>query len=110
MNIRFLIREILHSKSQALVFILCVALSLVSIVAINSFRNNVQQSIAGDARGLHGGDVIVHSHYEFSPALQQEITRLAGEPGNTDRLHLGVLFRRPREQMVGIRCSVISRQ
>ena len=81
MNIRFLIREILHSKSQAIVFILCVALSLVSIVAINSFRGDVQQSIAGDARGLHGGDVIVHSHYEFSEALQREIATLAEKPG-----------------------------
>ncbi len=81
MNIRFLIREILHSKSQAVVFILCVGLSLVSIVAINSFRNDVQQSLASDARDLHGGDVIVHSHYAFSPALQQEIDALAAEPG-----------------------------
>ncbi len=81
MNIRFLIREILHSKSQALVFILCVGLSLVSIVAINSLRSDVRQSIASDARGLHGGDVIVHSHYEFSPALQQEVAALTTEPG-----------------------------
>ncbi|TKB24012.1 FtsX-like permease family protein [Desulfopila sp. IMCC35006] len=81
MNIRFLIREILHSKSQAVVFILCVALSLVSIVAINSFRSDVQQSIASDARGLHGGDIIVHSHYDFSPALQQEIAALAKKTG-----------------------------
>ena len=81
MNIRFLIREIQHSKSQAVVFVLCVALSLVSIVAINSFRGDVQQSIVSDARGLHGGDVIVHSHYEFSPALQQEITTLSRQPG-----------------------------
>ena len=81
MNIRFLIRDILHGKSQAIVFILCVALSLVSIVAINSFRGDVQHSIASDARDLHGGDVIVHSRYEFSPALQQEISRLAEQPG-----------------------------
>lgn len=79
MNIRFLVREILHSKSQAVVFMLCVGLSLVSIVAINSFRSDVQQSLASDARGLHGGDVIVHSHYEFSPALQQEIGALSAE-------------------------------
>ncbi|MGB3209767.1 MAG: FtsX-like permease family protein [Desulforhopalus sp.] len=81
MNIRFLIREVLHSKNQALVFVLCVALSLVSIVAINSFRRDVQESIVSDARGLHGGDVIVHSHYEFSAALQQELTTLAQEKG-----------------------------
>ena len=38
MNVRFLFREMQHGKSQAAVFVLCVALSLVSIVAINSFR------------------------------------------------------------------------
>lgn len=81
MNVRFLIREILHSKSQAAVFVLCVALSLVSIVAINSFRGNVQQSIASDAKGLHGGDVIIHSHYQFSQALEQELVMLLREKG-----------------------------
>jgi putative ABC transport system permease protein len=81
MNIRFIIREILHSKSQAVVFILCVILSLVSIVAINSFRRDVRQSIVSDARGLHGGDIIVHSHYDFSQPLHQELTTLVGEEG-----------------------------
>ncbi len=81
MNVRFLMREMLHSKSQAAIFVLCVALSLVSIVAINSFRRDVQRSIVSDARGLHGGDVIVHSHYEFSQALQQELATLGREKG-----------------------------
>lgn len=81
MNVRFLLREIQHSKSQAVVFVLCVILSLVSIVAINSFRRDVRQSIVSDARGLHGGDIIVHSHYDFSPPLQQELDALAGQAG-----------------------------
>ncbi|MGB3221317.1 MAG: FtsX-like permease family protein [Desulforhopalus sp.] len=78
-NFRFVKREILHSKSQAAVFILCVILSLVSIVAINSLRRDVRQSIVSDARGLHGGDIILHSHYELSPALQQELRSLTEE-------------------------------
>ncbi|MCP4339916.1 MAG: FtsX-like permease family protein [Desulfobulbaceae bacterium] len=81
MNIRFLKREIWHSKSQAAVFVLCVALSLISIVAINSFRRDVQQSIVSDARGLHGGDVMIHSHYELSQALEQELATLLKEDG-----------------------------
>ncbi len=81
MNVRFIIREILHSKSQAVVFVLCVILSLVSIVAINSFRRDVRQSIAGDARALHGGDIIVRSHYDFSQPLQQELAALHQEKG-----------------------------
>jgi len=85
MNLRFLFREIQHSKSQAVVFVLCVILSLVSIVAISSFRRDVRQSIVSDARGLHGGDIIVHSHYEFSQPLQQELDALAGQAG-TERV------------------------
>ncbi|MFH0783046.1 MAG: FtsX-like permease family protein [Pseudomonadota bacterium] len=73
MNWRFLLREIVHSRGQAVVFILCVALSLVSIVAINSFRRDVRGVIAGDARSMHGGDIIIHSHTHFSPTLSAEL-------------------------------------
>ncbi|MBU1565094.1 MAG: ABC transporter permease, partial [Proteobacteria bacterium] len=76
MNFRFLLREIAHSRGQAVVFILCVVLSLVSIVAINSFRRDVRSVIVGDARSLHGGDVIIHSHAEFTPPLAAELAEL----------------------------------
>lgn len=69
LNVRFLIREMLEARNQAGIFILCVALSITSLVALNSFKGDVHQSITGDARALHGGDVIIHSHYDFSPAL-----------------------------------------
>lgn len=66
---RFLWREMLAARRQASIFILCVALSITSLVALNSFRGDVFRSITGDARGLHGGDLIVHSHYDLSPGL-----------------------------------------
>lgn len=81
MNIRFLFREIIHSRSQALVFIFCVMLSLVSIVAVNSFRRDVNESIIHDARQLHGGDVIIHSHHSFSAPLNDEFAELSKELG-----------------------------
>ncbi len=83
MKLRFLLRDIVHSRSQALVFVLCVALSLVCIVAINSFRRDVQTAIVGDARALHGGDVIVRSSYPFSAGLEQALTELLARPGVT---------------------------
>ncbi|MFW2368151.1 MAG: ABC transporter permease [Desulforhopalus sp.] len=76
MNSRFLIREMLHSRSQGAIFVLCVALSLISIVAVNSFRRDVRESIVTDARSLHGGDIIIHSHYPFSPNLEKELATL----------------------------------
>ncbi len=83
MNLRFLFREIIHSRGQALVFVLCVALSLVSIVAINSFRRDVQGVISGDARSLHGGDLIVRSGGELSPPLAAELAQLQKTGGVT---------------------------
>jgi putative ABC transport system permease protein len=83
MNLRFLYREMVHSRGQAMVFILCVALSLVSIVAINSFRRDVRAVIVSDARSLHGGDVIVHSHGDFSPPLHGELAEVEKAEGIT---------------------------
>ena len=54
------------------------ALSITSLVALNSFKRDVHQSITGDARALHGGDLIIHSHYDFSPALLAAVNTLPG--------------------------------
>lgn len=69
MNRRFLFRELNYNRGQAIIFILCVALSLVSIVAINGLRRDIHQSLQSDARNLTGGDIILHSHYPFSNEL-----------------------------------------
>lgn len=76
LNLRFLFRELIQAGRQASVFVLCVALSLATMVALNSFRRDVNRTITGDARSLHGGDILLHSHYEFTPALQQAVTEL----------------------------------
>ncbi|BHH84588.1 ABC transporter permease [Desulforhopalus sp. 52FAK] len=73
MNFRFILSEISHSRGQGLIFVVCVALSLVSLVAINSFHRNVNQSLMADARKLHGGDVIIRSHH---PLAQGIVTKL----------------------------------
>lgn len=79
MNVRFMLREIVHSRSQVLIFIFCVMLSLISIVAINSFRRDVQQAILSDAKGLHGADIVIHSHHDFSSVLLDEIVAVKEE-------------------------------
>ena len=71
LHLRFLLRELVQARRQAAVFVLCVALSLFSMVALNSFRNTVQGVVLGDARSLQGGDILIHSHYPWSPALAQ---------------------------------------
>ncbi|MBE0584955.1 MAG: ABC transporter permease, partial [Desulfofustis sp.] len=70
---RFLIRELRHGGAQALTFILCVALSIATLTALNSFRSDVHRSLLNDAQALHGGDVIIHSHYPISEGLEQAV-------------------------------------
>ncbi len=73
---RFLLRELWQGRKQGLIFICCLALSLATIVALNGFRRDVDRSITGDAQALHGGDVIVHSHYELTETLRQKVATL----------------------------------
>jgi len=79
LNGKFLLRELIHSKNQAVVYVLCVALSLVSLVAVQSFRRDINRSISGDARALHGGDIILHSHYPLSSDIQRSVVELTRE-------------------------------
>ena len=83
MNFRFIISEISHSRGQGWIFVVCVALSLVSLVAINSFRRDVNQSLLSDARKLHGGDVIVRSHHPLSPNIITQLDILNSQVGTT---------------------------
>jgi putative ABC transport system permease protein len=73
---RFILREVILARKQALVFVLCTALSLTTLVALDIFKNDVNRSILADARTLHGGDIIIHSHVDFTPSLKQSIAAL----------------------------------
>lgn len=66
---RFILRQLTRSGNQAGVFILCVTLSILTIVAVNGFSESINRSLLRDARALHSGDIILHSHYPFSPPL-----------------------------------------
>jgi len=76
LHLRFIFRELIGSGKQAAIFVLCVALSLATMVALNSFRKNVDHSILGDARSLLGGDILIHSHYPFSQGIKQAVADL----------------------------------
>ncbi len=76
MNTKFLFRELIHGWHHALIFILCVALSLTTMAALNSFKGSVNRTLFNDARELHGADIILHTHYPFSEPLLAEVERL----------------------------------
>lgn len=70
----FIFREIARSSRQALVFCLCVALSLASLTAFAGFSRSVYRSLLTDARKLHAADIIVHSHEALSEGLERAIS------------------------------------
>ncbi len=72
----FLFRQIRRSGKQAGVFVLCVMLSMVSLIALNGFSSSVNQSLMRDARQLNAGDIIIRSHYPFSPGITGAVKRL----------------------------------
>jgi putative ABC transport system permease protein len=69
----FIWNQIIRSKKQAVVFVLCVALSISSIFALDVFSNSVNQSLLNDARRLHAADIIIRSRTEISEAITNRI-------------------------------------
>ncbi len=79
LHIHFIGRQIIRSRRQAFVFVLCVALSIVTLISLNGFSVSVRTSMQKDAKTLHAADIIIHSHYDFSPAVIQAVGRLEAE-------------------------------
>jgi putative ABC transport system permease protein len=73
-NGHFIIREITRSSKQAVVFCLCVALSLTSLTVFSGFSESVSQILLTDAKKLHAADIIVHSHDILSNELENAIS------------------------------------
>ena len=70
----FIRREITRSSKQAVVFILCVGLSLVTLTAFGGFSKSIHQSLLHDARKLHAADIVVRSYETLSEPLSRAIS------------------------------------
>jgi putative ABC transport system permease protein len=75
-HLPFIGRQIIRSQRQAAVFILCVALSIVTLISLNGFSASVQNSMLKDAQTLHGADIIIRSSNEFTPAVVNLVAHL----------------------------------
>ncbi len=75
----FIRREIIRSSKQAMVFILCVGLSLVTLTAFSGFSKSIYQSLLHDARKLHAADIIIQSYETLSNPLSQAISEKVQE-------------------------------
>jgi len=76
-NLRFIARQMTGAKRQCTVFVLCVALSMITLVSLGSFRESVESSLLRDAQSLHAGDIIIKSHAPVPPSLETELAALA---------------------------------
>ncbi|HEY5512143.1 MAG TPA: FtsX-like permease family protein [Geomonas sp.] len=77
LNARFVARQITGAKRQSAVFVLCVALSMITLVSLGSFARSVQSSLLRDAQALHAADLIIHAHAPLPGALQARLAALA---------------------------------
>ena len=81
MHRTFIYRQITGSIKQSSVFMVCVALSIVTLVSIGGFGESVNNALLKDARVLLAGDVVVQSGFPFDEALVAELEGLRSEPG-----------------------------
>lgn len=78
-NARFILRQITGAKRQCTVFVLCVALSMITLVSLGSFSRSVRSSMLRDAQALHAADIIVHAHSPLPDRIRSTLAALAGE-------------------------------
>ena len=78
-QIPLVIRQARRSSKQAVLFVLCVALSLTTLTAFSGFAASVGRSLLNDARKLHAADIIIKSYDPISPALDKAIDQLVAD-------------------------------
>jgi len=72
----FIIRQLQSTRKQGVVFVLCVVLSITTLITLGSFGENVRQALLQDARALHAADLILRSSYPFAPQTLETIDQL----------------------------------
>ena len=79
LNTNFIIRQIARSRRQAIVFVMCVALSIVTLISLNGFSASVNTSMLNDARTLQAADIVIQSYFDLSPTLVQTVKKLESD-------------------------------
>lgn len=69
-------RQLTSTGKQSLILIFCVALALVTLVALRGFGDSVNRALLRDARSLQAADIIVDSNFPLSEPLLQELQGL----------------------------------
>ena len=75
-KIKSTLKELLQSKFQIIVFLLCLILSIGTFIAIDSLKSNTEDYIQKDSKSLNGGDIIIDSNREYSTNLSLAINEV----------------------------------
>lgn len=79
LNTRFITRQIVRSSRQALIFVLCVALSITTLISLNGFSASVNTTMRNDAKTLHAADIIIQSNYDLTPATVDAVAQVEAQ-------------------------------
>lgn len=95
----FIRRQLNATRNQSAVFVLCVALSMVTLVALRGFGDSVDHALTRDSRALIAGDVRVESNYALAPAVTAAVEGLVqtGEATAARTYEFYSVVRRPAE-------------
>ncbi len=79
LNLRFVRRQLTTSKRQSSILVLCVALSMASLVALRGFGDSINRALLADARELQAADIIIESNFELSTPTATLIDELVDD-------------------------------
>ena len=100
-RIPFIFRELRASGWQAMVLLSCVALAVASLAVVDSFQHDVANLLRGDARALHGGDIIIESNYPFSAVTERAVAALVARGAKVcHQWHLYSLLRNKNDSVL----------
>jgi putative ABC transport system permease protein len=74
---RMAVRELRAAPRRLLLLMATVAVGVAALVAINSFTDNLQDSVRGQARALLGADLALVSRQAFSPRVEALLDTLS---------------------------------
>jgi putative ABC transport system permease protein len=74
-----ILRQVRRSSQQAVLFVLCVALSLTTLTAFSGFSRSMGKALLDDARTLQAADVIIRSYDPLPAPLIRAIDRMTDQ-------------------------------
>jgi putative ABC transport system permease protein len=85
-------RDSRKNRTRLLLFISSIVLGIAALVAINSFSDNLQQNIEGEAKALLGADLVVESRQPFDESVYQFFDSLGAQQSEEVSFASMVLF------------------